>query len=135
MSKFNMIAGIRYRDPVGGWHTIGKVGALVVEGYAQQASVYLHCIYLGRCYGFPFDGQPFPFIHGDLMAHDGHYEEEGVKKSRWVRCGFISTHEADGSDYDGHENYGKQVYRINLDACPIKANKKGTALVMAVKQC
>ena len=133
MNKFNQIAAIKYRDPLGNWWPIGKVGACVEDAQATQASVYLHCMYLGRCYAFPYEGCPFPYIHGDLLAHNGHYEEGGVKQSRWVRCGFISTHEVDGSDWNGEERCGKQMYRLQLDALPTHSNKKGTAMVLKVK--
>ena len=130
-----MIAGVKYRDAIGGWHPIGKVGAKVEDAQAEQASVYLHCVYLGRCFAFPFEGMPFPYLHGDLLGYDGYYEDKGNRHQRWVRCGFISTHEVDGSDWNGEERCGKQLYRIQMDACPVKTNKQGTAIVLKVKIC
>ena len=133
-NRFEMIAGVRYRDAVGGWWTVGKVGACIEDGHAVQASVYMHAFYLGRCFAFPFVPSVFPYLHGDLMGFDGHYEEEGVQKQRWTRCGFISSHEVDGSDWEGEKRIGSKMYRLHLDALPFRTNKKGTAIVLKVRE-
>ena len=133
MSKFEMLSTVKYRDAIGGWHPLGFVGARVEQGLAVQASIYLHGIYMGRCFSFPFEDKELPYLHGHLLGDGGNYEDKGIIKKRWLRCGFIFTTEIDGSDFKGETRSGNQFYTIQINVCPIKPNKKGTAFVLTVK--
>jgi hypothetical protein len=126
---FDFIAHIKYRDPIGGWWSIGKVGA---KPDGNEASVYLDVMFLGKCFAFPFPNCVLPYLHGSLMAFDGYENRDGHKASVWRRCGFISSHEADGTDWNGATAHGKQLYRLHLDALPLRLNKR-ESIVLSVR--
>jgi len=129
-----MIAQVKYRDPLGGWHPVGKIGVRI-EGHLN-AHVYMNAVYLGHCYAFPFDGveEKMPYLHGTIVGHDGYYYKGDKQQSRWIECGYIWTDEKDGSDWNGEELYGRRMYGLRFDAMPVRlvANNKG-AIVLPIR--
>jgi len=129
---FEFIAWVKYRDVVGGWHPIGKVGASAEDEQGNvEASIYLDAFFLGRCFAFPFEGKPFPYLHGEVRGFDGHYKDKGVTLAKWIKCGYIWSHEVDGTDVRGLERVGQKAYGLRLDALPLKLNKRG-AIVLSI---